>query len=510
MDGETWVNIALVLVFILVGGVFAGTEIALVSLRESQIDQLAKQGKRGRRVAQVARDPNRFLAAVQIGVTVAGFASAAYGASTIAPDIAPLFVTWGLSESLAGTVATLVMTLIIAYLSLVLGELVPKRLALQRSSALALTVAPPLDTFAKAMRPVIWLLSRSTNAVVRLLGGDPTQSGEQMSDEELRDLVVAHEGLPDVERAILRDVFEAADRTLVEVMRPRHEVAFLEADWSIAEAIAFASTAPYSRFPVKDGDVDSILGFVHVRDLFLAGVDPSDPSLEAARRSGDDDAGATLVDDVAGEPARTVRDLTRRIIVLPGSNVLLPAMSTMRRERIHIAIVIDEYGGTDGIVTLEDLVEELVGEIHDEHDAVVLEQRPVPGAPVVVPGGLTIEDVAERTGVELPDGGYETIGGLVLDLLDRTAEVGDSVLVLAAEQGDDDVVDLGEDEVLGHRLTVTEIDGHRIVAVGIEPEVAAAAAVVATPGGAPVEAAPMRAGAGAAAHEAGAEPTARS
>ncbi|GMA32395.1 hemolysin family protein [Litorihabitans aurantiacus] len=478
MDGETWVNIALVVVFILVGGVFAGTEIALVSLRESQIDQIAKQGKRGRRVASVARDPNRFLAAVQIGVTVAGFASAAYGASTIAPDIAPWFVSLGLSESVAGTVATLALTLIIAYLSLVLGELVPKRLALQRSSALALTVAPPLDRFATAMRPVIWLLSRSTNAIVRLLGGDPTQSGEQMSDEELRDLVVAHEGLPDVEREILRDVFEAADRTLVEVMRPRHEVVFAEADWTIAEAVAAVADAPYSRFPVKDdGDVDSILGFVHVRDLFLAAVDPSAPSLEAARHSGNDDAGAELVADVAGEPARTVRDLTRRIIVLPGSNVLLPSMSVMRRERIHIAVVIDEYGGTDGIVTLEDLVEELVGEIHDEHDDVVIEQRPVPGAPVLVPGGMTIEDVAERTGVTLPDGGYETIGGLVMDMLDRTAEVGDSVLVVPEDPGDVDLPELGDDEILGHRLTVREIDGHRIVSVGIEPEVASAAVV---------------------------------
>ena len=468
MDAETWLNIALVLVFILIGGVFAGTEIALVSLRESQVDQLAKQGRRGQRVAQVARNPNRFLAAVQIGVTVAGFFSAAYGASTIAPDIAPAFVSLGLSESAAANVALIVMTLVIAYLSLVLGELVPKRLALQRSSALALTVAPPLDTFATLMRPIIWLLSVSTNVVVRLLGGDPHKTGEQMSEEELRDLVVAHEGLPDVEREILRDVFEAADRTLVEVMRPRHEVVFLEDSLTIAEAIAVASSAPYSRFPVKqEGDVDSILGFVHVRDLFLAGVDPSSPSLEAARHSGSDDAGAHLVDDVPGEPARTVRDLTRRILALPGSNVLLGSMSVMRRERIHIAVVIDEYGGTDGIVTLEDLVEELVGEIHDEHDAVEGDQRPLPGAPTVVPGGLTIEDVADRTGVDLPDGAYETIGGLVLDLLDRTAVVGDSVVVHSSDAAGEESEDGGE---LGeaHRLTVVETDGHRIVSVRIE------------------------------------------
>ena len=177
MDQDTVVNLLLVLVFVLVGGVFAGTEIALVSLRESQVDQLEKQSKRGAKVAAVARDPNRFLAAVQIGVTVAGFFSAAYGASTLAPDFVPALVGLGLSDALADTVSVLALTLVVAYLSLVLGELVPKRLALQRAAGLALLVGPPLDRFARLMRPVIWLLSRSTDAVVRLLRATRTRLG---------------------------------------------------------------------------------------------------------------------------------------------------------------------------------------------------------------------------------------------------------------------------------------------------------------------------------------------
>ena len=172
IDTQTFFNLGLVVVFALVGGVFAATELALVSLRETQVNQLARRGGRGERVAAIARDPNRFLSAVQIGVTVAGFFSAAYGGSTLAPDVAPYLVDLGLGDEAADTTALIVMTLLIAYLSLVLGELVPKRLALQRAAGVAMTTGPVLDRFATLMRPVIWLLSVSTNALVRLLGGD--------------------------------------------------------------------------------------------------------------------------------------------------------------------------------------------------------------------------------------------------------------------------------------------------------------------------------------------------
>ncbi|ACQ81481.1 protein of unknown function DUF21 [Beutenbergia cavernae DSM 12333] len=441
MDGGTLANVGLVLLFILIGGVFAGTEIALVSLRESQIDQLEKKSARGARVADVARDPNRFLAAVQIGVTVAGFFSAAYGASTIAPDVAPVLAGWGVPDALADTLALVGLTLVIAYLSLVLGELVPKRIALQRSSSVAVTVAPTLDRFATLMRPVIWLLSVSTNAVVRLFGGDPSATGEEMSDEELRDLVIAHEGLPEDERRILRDVFDAAERSISEVMRPRHEVVFLDADLAIDEATRSVVGQPYSRYPVIGEDFDDVLGFVHVRDLFLA---------EVGTHAGDDDAGALPLTPPGAGPARTVRDLVREIVVLPSTNALLPSMSMMRRARIHIAVVIDEYGGTDGIVTLEDLVEELVGEIHDEHDAEAVVADEAGDGDIVVDAGLNLEDFADEVGFELADeGDYETVGGYVLDRLGRVAEPGD-------------VVPAGD-----HVLEVVETDGRRIVRVRV-------------------------------------------
>lgn len=425
MDQYTLINVGLVLVFLLVGGVFAATEMALVSLRESQLGRLEQQGSRGAKVASLARDPNTFLAAVQIGVTVAGFLSAAYGASTLAPDVAPLLVSVGLPEGAADTVALVGMTLFIAYLSLVLGELVPKRFALQRSAGLALAVAPLLARFATLMRPVIWLLSMSTNVVVRVLGGDPHAKGEVMTDEELRDLVGAHEGLGVDERRILRDVFAASDRSVKEVMRPRGEVDFLEGGQPIAEAIDAVRQLPHSRYPVTGSSVDDVIGFVHVRDL----LDPE--ALSTGVR---------------------VADVMREIVVLPNTNRVLPALSQLRREGVHIALVIDEYGGTDGIVTLEDLIEELVGEIRDEYDLPETDQHLTQtGDHKIADGGLNIEDFAKQTGIELEDGSYETVAGYVIERLGRMPSVGDTV------------------EVGERRLRVNEMHGHRIATLEILP-----------------------------------------
>ncbi|WP_017541622.1 hemolysin family protein [Nocardiopsis halophila] len=399
MDLDTLVNLGLVLAFVLLGGVFAGTELALVSLRESQIRQLEKRGRRGAKVAAVARNPNRFLSAVQIGVTVTGFFSAAYGASTLAPDFAPLLVEAGLPEPLAAGLALVALTLFVAYLSLVLGELVPKRFALQRAAGISLVVAPPLDRFATAMRPVIWLLSVSTDAVVRLFGGDPSAKREDVSREELREMVTANADLATDEREIVADVFQAADRSLREVMRPRVEVEFLDADMEIAEAAARVADRPYSRYPLKGEDIDDIVGFLHVRDLL-------------SHQGG----GGSL------------RGIMRPIPALPSTNKALAALGQMRDARTHIAVVVNEYGGTDGIVTLEDLVEELVGDIRDEHD---LEGPPAgtENGSGTYDAGLRLEEFAEQAGFALPEGPYETVGGLVMHRLGRIPAEGDAVTV---------------------------------------------------------------------------------
>lgn len=404
MSTDLLLNIVLVVVFVLVGGVFAATEMALVTLRESQVNAIEARGRRGAKVAALARNPNTFLSAVQIGVTVAGFASAAFGAASIAPSLVPAFIALGLDTAAASTVATIVLTLIIAYLSLVLGELVPKRLAIQRNAQFSYAVAPVLNGFAIVMRPVIWLLSVSTNALVRLLGGDPNVTSERLSEDELRDIVSTHEGLPDDERRILDDVLSLRHRQLSEVMRPRPEVVALDASETAGTALARIEDLPYSRYPVVDQSIDDITGFVHVRDVYEAAAQSADTPLNAVMRP---------------------------IVYLPSTARVLPTLTTLRAQNTHIAVVIDEYGGTDGIVTLEDLIEEVVGEIFDEYDTgeATAELTEEGG---LMDARLNLQDFAESTGVDLPRGTWDTVAGFMLDRLGRLAEIGDTVEVEGA------------------------------------------------------------------------------
>jgi putative hemolysin len=424
----TALNILLVLVLILIGGFFAAAEMALISMRESQVKAITQDPKRARRAERVAKlhkDPNRFLAAVQIGVTLAGFLSAAVGGATLADDLAPVLEDWGVPAGISGTIALISITLLISYFSLVLGELAPKRVALQRAEGLSLLVAPVLDRLATLSRPIIWLLSASTDVVVRLVGADPKVGREEITEEELRDLVAGHRTLGERERELIDEVFAAGERQIREVMVPRTEVEFVDASTPVFKAVKMATAKPHSRYPVVRGSHDDVLGFVHVRDLF-------DP-------------------DLSGRSVR-VGDLARDVMLLPATKRVLPALSEMQRDGQHLAIVIDEYGGTAGIVTLEDLVEELVGDIRDEYD--VGGQQParrLGTGDIEVDGLVNLEDFTEETGITLPEGPYETVAGYVISRLGHVAEIDEQV------------------EVDGHRLTVIERDGRRISKVRVSP-----------------------------------------
>ena len=422
-----FINVSVVLFFILLGGFFAAAEMALVSLRESQVSRLAVRGSRGRAVARLHEHPNKFLSAVQIGVTFSGFLSAAFGASTISDEFAPVLEDWGLPEGLARGVALVSITIVIAYLSLVLGELAPKRLALQRAEGYALFVAPVIELLAQVSKPLIWLLSKSTDVVVRLGGGDPKASREQIGELELRDLVEAHSELDEEERRLLRQVFTANDQQLREVMVSRTEVDFLDSGTPVFKAIKDTAKMPHSRYPVARGSADDISGFIHVRDLY-------DPEL-------------------SGRSVR-VGELARPVLMLPGTNRVLTSLQEMRREGQHLAIVVDEYGGTAGIVTLEDLVEELVGDIRDEYDLVQPETTRL-GETVEVDGLLNIEDFLDETGVQLPEGPYETAAGFIVSALGRFPVAGDVV------------------SVDGHRLQVSQVEGRRAGRIRVTPGSAA-------------------------------------
>ncbi len=425
---KTVADVLLVLVLILVSGVFVAAEMSLVSLRESQIKQMAHHGRRGQAVARLNENPNRFLSAVQIGVTLTGFLSAAFGGATLEESVSPILVArFGLSESVAGTVSLIVITVLIAYVSIVVGELTAKRLALQSTEAYAMALAPLVDLVAKVLRPVIWLLGASTNFLVKILGGDPTAGREQVSDEEIRALVSGSTTLGAEERRIVDDVFDAGDRSLREVMLPRTEVDFLPGDMPAHKAVRELLRSPHSRYPVTGESADDVLGFVHVRDL----LDP----------------------EVSGRNTR-VADIARPVLRLPDTVRVLHALSEMRRGRSHLAIVADEYGGTAGIVTMEDLVEELVGDISDEYD-VVAPERPGVRGDLTVEGLTTLEDFADDTGFSLVDGPYDTLAGYFMARLGQLPAVGDTVVA------EGHPVDDEEAEPVRLELRVTELDGRR-------------------------------------------------
>ncbi|MPZ60363.1 MAG: DUF21 domain-containing protein [Propionibacteriales bacterium] len=418
----TLLNIGLILLFVIIGGVFAAAEIALVSLREGQIMALRERGRRGATVARVAENPNRFLSAVQIGVTVMGFLSAAVGGATLADDLGPVLGDAGVPEGAAPTVALVLVTITISYVSIVLGELAAKRLALQRAEGFSLALAPFVDRVARIGRPVIWSLSVSTNVVVRLLGGDPRAARERISHEELRDMVSVQDTLTDDERRILTDVFAAGGRQIREVMVPRTEVDFIDAALPVRKAVRYAQDKAHSRYPVIRDSSDDVVGFVHVRDL--------------------------LNPDLADRSLR-VGELAREVLMLPSTRHIIAAMTDMRRASAHMAIVLDEYGGTAGIVTLEDLMEEVVGDIRDEYDTDEVETTRHLTGDIDVDGLLNLDDFEDETGLSLPDGPYETVAGFVVSRLGHLPHPGDTV------------------DHEGHALTVTELDGRRVSRVRV-------------------------------------------
>ncbi len=415
-----WLNVLLIFVFQLIGAVFSCTEMTLVSLRGSQVEQMAEQDARGKKVAKVASNPNRFLSAVQIGTTFTGFLSASFGASALTPDINPILIGWGVPKSVAGVLSTILLTLIISYFSIVFSELVPKRIAMQRTEQIARAVVPAVDAFATFCTPLIWLISKLTNGLVRLFGFDPNETESQVSDDELRVLVSSNAQIGTEERTILDDVFDASDTAISEVMRPRADVTFLEADMPIEKAQQYVHGMPYSRYPVIGTDFDHVIGFVHVRDLL----------------------------DLGSKKVSTVRDVVRPVMQLPGTSQLLPSLTQMRKKGQHLAIVIDEYGGTDGIVTMEDMVEELIGNVRDEYDRPEESRSDATvftNGSALVDGGMTIEDFHDVTGIELPDGPYETVAGYFLAQTGKMAKVGDTY------SSDD-----------GYDMKVVELEGRRI------------------------------------------------
>jgi putative hemolysin len=390
-------EIALVVVLLLLNGVLAGSEIALISLRESQIARLEAGSTAGKRLASLTRDPNRFLATIQIGITLAGFLASATAAVSLAKPLVPML---GFAGEAAEAVAIVLVTLVLSFVTLVVAELAPKRLALQRAESWAILVAVPLHWVAVVARPLVWLLSKSTDFVVRLLGGEPGQAREEVAVEELRDLLVAHRELSEDHQEVLAGAFEVAERTLRQVLVPRMEVMSIPAESDVSGALTLLLDSGHSRAPViASGNLDAAVGIAHLRDLVLA--EPSDP--------------------VAG--------VVTEAVALPETLQVLTGLRRLQENHQQMALVVDEHGGVEGIVTIEDMVEELVGEIYDETDADLISVRHLDDGSILVPGSFPLHDLV-HIGVDIPNEKQTTIAGLIISHMARLPQAsGDRVQV---------------------------------------------------------------------------------
>ncbi|GAA2474555.1 hemolysin family protein [Winogradskya humida] len=375
-------QIVLVLVLVLVNAAFSGSEMALVSLRDSQVHKLERSTRAGPVLGRLTRDPNRFLATIQIGITLAGFlASAAAAVSLSKPLVKPL----GFLGAAAEPASIVLVTIALTFITLVIGELAPKRIAMQRTEGWALLVARPLDLLSTISRPAIWLLSKATDMVVRLAGVDPKAQREEVSTEEIRDMVAAQQDFSAEQRTIISGAFEIADRILREILVPRRDVLTLATGLPASEALTQLIAGGHSRAPVVGpAGLDDVIGVVHLREL----VNAQGP----------------------------VDGFARPGLFLPETLRVSDAMRQLRLERAQLALVVDERGAIDGIVTMEDLVEEIVGEIYDETDRDVQSVVHEPDGALLMPGSFPIHDLPDIgfDGNGHDDGDYTTIAGKVL------------------------------------------------------------------------------------------------
>jgi len=400
---------------ILLNGYFVAAEYALVTARRTRIQELAQKGdRRARAVLRIVADPPRFIAAMQLGVTGASLAIGALGEQVLARVFDPLF---------ASLIAFALAFLIITFLHVVVGELVPKGIALGYSERVALAVSTPVRAFFVVFKPLIWVLQRSSDTVLRALGLTPPGGEMELySEAELKMLLSrsTEEGqLERQEQEMLYKVFDFADKEVSAVMVPRPEVVALSIEMPPEEALAAVIDSPYTRYPVYRDSLDEIVGVLHVRDLFSALVDRG----------------------IAGVQ---LEQLLRPAHIVPETKDLAALLTEFRRTNQHMAVVVDEYGELEGIVTLEDLLEEIVGEIEDEFDLPDESIERLEDGRVRVHGTFPIDDFNEQFGVSLPIEDYHTLGGLVFGMLGRAPEPGDEV------------------EHDGIRFTVLTIEGSRI------------------------------------------------
>ncbi len=406
-------------------GFFVAAEFALVKVRPTQIAPHVET-LRGRMAQRMIDHLDAYLSATQLGITLASIGLGVVGEPAVNRLLQPLFeLVPNMPEEATHSISLIVAFAIISMFHIVLGELAPKSLAIRRPEPTSLWVALPLWAFYWATYPGIWVLNLMANAFLRIFGIEPVGHGELAhSEEEIRRLLASEEDteLSEPKRELLDNVFELSDRNARQVMVPRTEVVYMDATEPIEANLDVARRSGHTRFPLCEGDLDQLIGLVHIKDLFIA-----------------------------EEPPTSLRDIARQTFAVPETLSLDQLLSRMRHEHVHMAAVVDEYGGVAGIVTLENVLEEIVGEIQDEFDAEVPEFVRLEDGGYRVLGGMLIDDLEDELGIDIADAREEdTVAGIALSELGRTAEEGDAV------------------EAGRLRLEVEEVDGNRIVTLRVD------------------------------------------
>jgi putative hemolysin len=422
----TALELLVIAVLVLLNAVFVAAEIALVTVRRTRVDQLVEEGRRGaRRVRALTAQPGRFLAVIQLGITFIGFLAAAFAGSSMTQGLRDVFRGAPAVGPYAEVLALLIVTALLSFVTIVFGELVPKTLALAHPERFALALARPVDFMGRVLRPIVWVLERVTEAVNRLLGvGDTDQN--QISTEELKLLVErgGEQGILEAEEEqMINAVIELGDRRVHEVMIPRIAIVALPATATLPDAIDRIIEQGHSRVPVYEESVDEVVGILYAKDLL-----------------------PFLKDGTEERPS--VRSLLRTPVFVPESMSIDDLLHELQRRKVHIAIVLDEYGGTAGLVTIEDLLEEIVGEIQDEYD---VHEEPMvvrlSDHEARVDGRAAVDDLAELFDTQLgleDDDEYDTVGGLIYHRIGGVPSPGDEI------------------DVDGLHLTVESTDGRRV------------------------------------------------
>lgn len=424
---EVWVSIVVTFVLVLVNGYFSMSEMALVNVRHVLLQKEADEGDRSaRRALDLASDSGQLLATIQVAITLVGFFASAAAATNLSEPFAAWLSGFGIEwlSFAAPALAPVLITLAVSYLSIVVGELVPKRIALADAERVSKAVAGPLGVFQKVASPLVALTSASANGLSRLLGIKSADERQSVSEDELRFMVADNDELLEDEKRMIHEIIDLGDMTVREIMQPRVDMIFVEDDDTVRQAVDRMRGTGYSRLPVYHEDIDRIVGIVHYKDLV-----------------------APLMDGKENEP---VVGYSYQAMFVPESKDIFPLLAEMQTNRQQMAIVVDEYGGTDGLITIEDIVEEIVGEIVDETDRENPFIKQVADGVWDVDGRFPVEE-AEELGWPVQDSDdYETIAGWLMSMLDSVPQTGD------------------EFEFDGYRFKIQEMRRRRIMTIRVE------------------------------------------